>query len=49
MLRPRAVAWAPVDVLRMGFPMRLTGFGLWALAFVFPFAAEDRLAGLREA
>jgi hypothetical protein len=40
-LRARAVAWAPVDVLRMGFAMGLTGFGLWALAFVFPFAAED--------
>ena len=27
--------------LRIGFAMGLTNFGLWALAFVFPFALED--------
>jgi hypothetical protein len=40
-LRPRTLAWGKIDVLRIGFTMGLTSFALWALAFVFPFAAED--------
>ena len=34
-------AWGEVDAMRVGFGMGLTSFALWALAFVFPFAAED--------
>jgi signal transduction histidine kinase len=40
-LRPQTGAWAPSAALRIGFAMGLTDFGLWALAFVFPFALED--------
>jgi signal transduction histidine kinase len=39
---PLPGAWAgPAAALRVGFAMGLTNFGLWALAFVFPFALED--------
>src|SRR5260370_25490024 len=41
MLRPAAGEWATSAALRVGFAMGLTNFGLWALAFVFPFALED--------
>jgi len=41
MLRPGTGAWAASAALRIGFAMGLTNFGLWALAFVFPFALED--------
>src|SRR5229473_7664500 len=41
MLRPAAGEWANSAALRIGFAMGLTNFGLWALAFVFPFALED--------
>jgi signal transduction histidine kinase len=40
-LRPQTGAWATSAALRIGFAMGLTNFGLWALAFVFPFALED--------
>ncbi len=40
-LRPHHGPWGTADVLRVGFAMGLTSFGLWALAFVFPFAVED--------
>jgi signal transduction histidine kinase len=40
-LRPATGAWATTAALRIGFVMGLTNFGLWALAFVFPFALED--------
>ncbi len=40
-LRPETGAWAISAALRIGFAMGLTNFGLWALAFVFPFALED--------
>src|SRR5712692_9470043 len=40
-LRPETGAWATSAALRIGFAMGLTNFGLWALAFVFPFALED--------
>jgi signal transduction histidine kinase len=39
--RPTAGAWTTSAALRIGFAMGLTNFGLWALAFVFPFAMED--------
>ena len=39
-LRPASVV-DTAAVLRIGFAMGLTNFGLWALAFVFPFALED--------
>ncbi len=39
-LRPER-AWETSAALRIGFVMGLTNFGLWALAFVFPFALED--------
>src|SRR5437588_9696840 len=39
-LRP-AMGVATSTALRIGFAMGLTNFGLWALAFVFPFALED--------
>jgi hypothetical protein len=39
-LRP-AIFVPAAAVLRIGFAMGLTNFGLWALAFVFPFALED--------
>jgi len=41
LLRPHYGPWGDVDVLRVGFMMGVTSFSLWALAFVFPFAAED--------
>ena len=41
MLRPATGQWATSPALRIGFAMGLTNFGLWALAFVFPFALED--------
>jgi signal transduction histidine kinase len=41
LLRPAAGPWATSDALRIGFAMGVTAFGLWALAFVFPFALED--------
>jgi signal transduction histidine kinase len=41
MLRPEMGAWSTSASLRIGFAMGLTNFGLWALAFVFPFALED--------
>ena len=45
--RPGLEAWSGGDVLRVGFAMGLTYFGLWALAFVFPIVAEDvRVRGL---
>jgi signal transduction histidine kinase len=40
-LHPRTLEWSEVNVLRIGFTMGLTSYALWALAFVFPFAAED--------
>jgi signal transduction histidine kinase len=40
-LRPQTGAWAASAALRVGFAMGVTNFGLWALAFVFPFALED--------
>jgi signal transduction histidine kinase len=40
-LHPYTGGWNDVDVIRIGFMMGLTTFALWALAFVFPFAAED--------
>ncbi len=39
--RPAAGVPPISTVLRVGFAMGLTYFGLWALAFVFPFALED--------
>jgi signal transduction histidine kinase len=33
--------WTTLDALRVGFAMGVTNVGLWALAFVFPFALED--------
>jgi signal transduction histidine kinase len=44
-LRPYTGGWRDVDAARVGFAMGLTSFALWALVFVFPFAAED--AGVR--
>jgi signal transduction histidine kinase len=41
MFRPTRGPWATSAALRIGFAMGLTNFGLWALAFVFPFALED--------
>jgi LytS/YehU family sensor histidine kinase len=41
LLRPHYGPWGSADALRVGFAMGLTSFALWALAFVFPFAAED--------
>src|SRR5260370_11644579 len=41
MLRPATGEWANSAALRIGFGMGLTNFGLWALAFVWPFALED--------
>ena len=47
-LRPHYGMWGATDVLRVGFGMGLTSFGLWALAFVVPFAVEDaRLRALQ--
>jgi signal transduction histidine kinase len=40
-LAPHYGPWGTVDVLRVGFALGLTSFAIWALAFVFPFAAED--------
>ena len=40
-LRPSTGELATAFVLRIGFAVGLTNFGLWALAFVFPFALED--------
>ncbi|MDB5215122.1 MAG: hypothetical protein JWO86_3049 [Myxococcaceae bacterium] len=40
-LQPHTGAWGAIDVMRIGFTMGLTNFALWALGFVFPFAAED--------
>jgi signal transduction histidine kinase len=40
-MRPHYGPFGGVDVLRVGFAMGLSSFALWALAFVFPFAAED--------
>jgi signal transduction histidine kinase len=40
-LRPATGEWASAAAFRIGFAMGLTNFGLWALAFVFPFALED--------
>jgi len=40
-LPPQGTAWTGSAVLRVGFAMGLTYFGLWALAFVFPFALDD--------
>jgi signal transduction histidine kinase len=40
-LQPATGAWGPFAALRVGFAMGVTNFGLWALAFVFPFAIED--------
>jgi signal transduction histidine kinase len=41
MPRPGLEAWGHGDVLRVGFALGLTHFGVWALAFVFPGVAED--------
>jgi signal transduction histidine kinase len=41
LLRPEAGPWPTSSALRVGFAMGLTNFGLWALAFIFPFALED--------
>jgi LytS/YehU family sensor histidine kinase len=41
MLRPTTGEWTTTAALRIGFAMGFTNFGLWALAFVFPFALED--------
>ena len=40
-LRPTSGPWATLAALRIGIAMGLTNFGLWALAFVFPFALDD--------
>jgi hypothetical protein len=40
-LRPTTGHWGSLDVLRIGFTVGMAYFALWALAFVFPFAAED--------
>jgi len=40
-LRPRRGEWGTSAALRVGFAMGLTNFGLWVLAFLFPFALED--------
>jgi signal transduction histidine kinase len=40
-LRPQHEPYGGGDVLRVGFAMGLTYFGLWALAFVLPRFAED--------
>jgi LytS/YehU family sensor histidine kinase len=40
-VRPQTGAWTTSAALRIGFAMGLTNFGLWVLAFVFPFAFED--------
>jgi hypothetical protein len=40
-LRPHTGPLSTPASLRIGFAMGLTNFGLWALAFVFPFALED--------
>ena len=40
-LRPATGARATSAALRIGFAMGLTNFGLWVLAFIFPFAFED--------
>ena len=40
-LRPGRGAWTTPAALRIGFAMGLTNFGLWVLAFIFPFALED--------
>ena len=43
--QPETGTWATSAALRFGFVMGFANFGLWALAFVFPFALED--AGFR--
>jgi signal transduction histidine kinase len=40
-VRPETGPWATSAALRIGFAMGFHNFGLWALAFVFPFALED--------
>jgi signal transduction histidine kinase len=40
-LRPTTRHWSTFDAMRVGFAMGVTNVGLWALAFVFPFALED--------
>jgi LytS/YehU family sensor histidine kinase len=40
-LHPHYGPWGTADLLRVGFGMGITGFAIWSLAFVFPFAAED--------
>jgi LytS/YehU family sensor histidine kinase len=40
-LRPTTGHWSAFDAVRVGFAMGVTNVGLWALAFVFPFALED--------
>jgi LytS/YehU family sensor histidine kinase len=40
-LRPATGEWATSAAVRIGFAIGVTNFGLWALAFVFPFALED--------
>jgi LytS/YehU family sensor histidine kinase len=40
-LHPSYGPWGRADLLRVGFSLGITCFAIWALAFVFPFAAED--------
>jgi signal transduction histidine kinase len=40
-LHPTYGPWGRADLLRVGFSLGITCFAIWALAFVFPFAAED--------
>ncbi|HEX4622786.1 MAG TPA: histidine kinase [Myxococcaceae bacterium] len=48
-LLPHSGAWGATDVLRIGFAQGITTFALWALAFLFPFAALDAHARAMEA
>jgi signal transduction histidine kinase len=40
-LQPATGPWGILAALRVGFAIGVTNFGLWTLAFVFPFAIED--------
>ena len=40
-LQPHYGPWGQADILRVGFALGVTGFAIWSLAFVFPFALED--------
>jgi signal transduction histidine kinase len=41
LLQPATGPWGILAALRVGFAIGVTNFGLWTLAFVFPFAIED--------